>query len=493
MTNSNNTKSTRIPVETKISMALDSIRGTKPITDLAKDYKCSRTTVYAQQEKALIATSNAFHTEDNNDVLFKINATKEFIKQQVLSLFLICKSSYRDTKFFFSTMYNYDISIAWIHNIIYEASAVAEKINESYDLSSIKSSASDEVFHQNEPINTTVDIDSRFCAQAIKAGARDGDTWNICLLLLIDQGYKPQTTIIDGATGLLKGYTDAIKTVEIRHDHFHIIRDILNCVRYLSNKEKSATTKVTKLKERLPKTTNKIKEQKLRILLQKELINLEKFKEAHQTFQLLASWLQHDILQLAGYPPVQRAELYDFILSEITALGIRTQDHRIQEIETSLIFQRDRLLVVSNTLNTEFTAVALKYKLPVTVMWDICYLARYGFDSCKYQQASNDLECLIGEQYDAIEDEILNILDNTHRTSSIVENFHSRLHPYLDENKTITQTALNLIRFYLNHKPFMRSAHQRLVNKTPAEALTGKPHKPWLTLLSTYNELPQAA
>jgi hypothetical protein len=34
-----------------------------------------------------------------------------------------------------------------------------------------------------------------------------------------------------------------------------------------------------------------------------------------------------------------------------------------------------------------------------------------------------------------------------------------------------------------NHQPFMRSRHERLVNKTPAEAMTGKPHRPWLEML----------
>jgi hypothetical protein len=37
--------------------------------------------------------------------------------------------------------------------------------------------------------------------------------------------------------------------------------------------------------------------------------------------------------------------------------------------------------------------------------------------------------------------------------------------------------------FYLNHKPFMRSKHERLKNKTPAEAMTGKRHLPWLDML----------
>ncbi|MES2355279.1 MAG: hypothetical protein V4568_12955, partial [Pseudomonadota bacterium] len=82
-----------------------------------------------------------------------------------------------------------------------------------------------------------------------------------------------------------------------------------------------------------------------------------------------------------------------------------------------------------------------------------------------------------------IEDAVLSILEKTHRCSSMVENLNSRVRPYLDERKFVSQKTLNLIQFYLNHKPFMRSAHKRLVNKTPAEVMTGKPHLPWLEML----------
>ena len=57
----------------------------------------------------------------------------------------------------------------------------------------------------------------------------------------------------------------------------------------------------------------------------------------------------------------------------------------------------------------------------------------------------------------------------------------------------VTQKTLDLIRFYLNHKPFMRSVHSKLVGKSPAEALTGKPHQSWLRMLGSYREIAQAA
>jgi hypothetical protein len=212
------------------------------------------------------------------------------------------------------------------------------------------------------------------------------------------------------------------------------------------------------------------------------LTELGALEETYTTFQLLAQWLQHDVLQLAGYAPEVRAMLYDFIVSEMSIIAGR-HPHRIDAIVTSLHFRRDALLDVANALNDQFAQLAAHYKISINTIWDICYTARYGINSSNYHDKSSALEVVVGEKYDAIENAVLSVLDKTHRCSSMVENLHSRLRPYLDERKSVSQKILGLLQFYLNHKPFMRSKHERLVNKTPAEAMTGKPQKPWLEML----------
>ena len=141
------------------------------------------------------------------------------------------------------------------------------------------------------------------------------------------------------------------------------------------------------------------------------------------------------------------------------------------------------MLDVANALNDQFEQLAARFKISINTIWRVCYTARYGFDSANYGEQSSALDELIGEQYDEIEDAVLLILESTHRCSSMVENLNSRVRPYLEERKSVGQKTLSLIQFYLNHKPFMRSKHERLVNKTPAEALTGKSHLPWLEML----------
>ncbi len=92
---------------------------------------------------------------------------------------------------------------------------------------------------------------------------------------------------------------------------------------------------------------------------------------ADATFQLLAQWLQHDVLALAGYQPEERAKLYDFIVVEMPLLA-KQHPHRIGAVVTSLNHQRDALLDVANALNDRFAQLAAHYKISISAIWDVC-------------------------------------------------------------------------------------------------------------------------
>ncbi|MDF1828330.1 MAG: hypothetical protein P1U39_08640 [Legionellaceae bacterium] len=100
-----------------------------------------------------------------------------------------------------------------------------------------------------------------------------------------------------------------------------------------------------------------------------------RLEEVHSIFKTLSSWLQYDVLQLAGHPPIERAMLYDFIVSEMTILASR-HAHRIKDILITLNAQRGALLDVASTLNEKFSVLETQYDLSIDIIWDICYLAR---------------------------------------------------------------------------------------------------------------------
>lgn len=118
--------------------------------------------MHLQKKTALLAINKAFDEENENTLLYDLPITKNYIKQVVLSLFLICKSSFRDIIFFLKDIFDYSISLGSIYTILDEEAEKAENVNQSYNLSSIKISTADELFHRNKPHLAVVDIPSTF-------------------------------------------------------------------------------------------------------------------------------------------------------------------------------------------------------------------------------------------------------------------------------------------------------------------------------------------
>ena len=113
----------------------------------------------------------------------------------------------------------------------------------------------------------------------------------------------------------------------------------------------------------------------------------------------------------------------------------------------------------------------------------MCVLQRCQHSSDLYAVRSLPLQDYFQTEFDAVEDAVLTALDTTERTSSMVENLHSRLKPYFYLRREIGFGYLDLLRFYLNHTPFLRSERKERQGKTPAEILSGKPHSHWLEML----------
>ena len=65
----------------------------------------------------------------------------------------------------------------------------------------------------------------------------------------------------------------------------------------------------------------------------------------------------------------------------------------------------------------------------------------------------------------------------------MAENLNGRLRHDFFLRRHLGQGYLDLLRFFLNHRPFARSERPERVGKSPAELMAGKPHPHWLELL----------
>jgi hypothetical protein len=463
-------------------LALSAIGQQTTISDIANKNNISRQFIYAQKNKALAAINEVFSEDNGEEVLFNLPVTKDWLRQFVVSLVFDCHSCFRGVIKSMENLLDYPMPIGSVFNIIQSLIPEAKTINIQQDLSAVKLCAQDELFHHNKPVLTGIDIPSLYCYLLAQAEQRDGETWAIHLLDLEIQHFNPARVIADDGDGLRFGHHLVFPNTPCDADNFHITKTLMELRRFFRNRLRSAISYRLSIECKMEKAKLSCRSQKYARTLG---LARQNEKEAHylsESIDTLVSWMEHDIFNMAGTNPTVRRELFDFVVAEFEKLE-KIHPHRIRVVRVTLSNQRDLLLAFTDVLNEKFKIIAAQCKLPLETIWKMCELQRCKHGSDHYAIRSLPLQFQLSETYDDVEDAVIAAMSTTERTSSMVENLNSRLRPYFFLRREIGNGYLDLLQFYLNHTPFLRSANPNRAKKSPAELLTNTPHDNWLELL----------
>jgi hypothetical protein len=472
-----------LPQNCRKQLAIEALAGNDPISRIAVRENVSRKFLYRQKQKAVTALDQAFSPGNNaSDVLFYLPVTKEWLIQLVLGLVLICHSSYRGVIQLLAALFDTPISLGTVHNLLMTAASQAAQINKSQDLSTIRVGLLDEIFQGNRPVLTGVDAVSTYCYLLAEADHRDEDTWGIHLLDAKAQGFDPDYTIADGATGLRAGQRVALGDTPCHGDVFHIQHQCETLANLLGHLAKGAATRRQRLEQRMVKARLKGQgntlSSKLATARKTETDTVKLAKDV----KTLVGWLERDIMALAGLCFEARCELFNFIVSELKHREY-LDSARIRPVRIALERQRDNLLGFAKVLDNKFEEIAQRFQVPAYQVRAICLLQRKPKTSQAYWKSRDQLNRQLAWKFHAVLGAIINAMDETHRSSSLVENLNGRLRNYFFLRRNLGQGYLELLRFFLNHRVFMRSDQPERVGKTPTELLTGKSHPHWLELL----------
>jgi len=376
-------------------------------------------------------------------------------------------------------LFDYTISPPSINGIFKQAVKSAQQHNAAEDLSTIEITANDELFHYNKPILSGVDTRSMYCYLLAAEDQRDEENWAIHLWDAQVRGLNPQRTIGDDAKGLVSEHKHVFPTTPYDYDNFHLSRSLMDLRRYYRNRLKSAITALTGHQRKSGNAEGNIE---LADDLRSSNKKVDRIRHISSTFDTLISWLEHDILNKAGPTPEEWRELYNFIVEELRKLKCM-ESHRIKSVRITLENKRDLVLAFADVLSAKFTLIAQQFSLPLDTVWAICKLQRCHPSGDEYFFRSESLQRDLGERFNEVEDAILIAMDTTERTSSTIENTNGRVRRHIQNRGEIGFGYLDLLRFFLNHKPFVRSARPDRQGKTPAEILSGKSHPHWLEML----------
>src|SRR3954463_5747560 len=338
--------------------AIQALARSTTISDLSVQHSVSRNFVYEQARKAGAALDEVFLSgAPEDDVLFHLTVSKTWLRQVIVALTLICRSSYRGVVEFLRDLLGVSISIGTVHHVLQSATRQAGVVNHDQDLSGIRVGLHDEIFQGAMPVPAGVDAASTYCYLLAAAEHRDADTWGVHLLDAAEQGLRPDYTIADAAQGLRAGQKAAWDDTPCHGDVFHIQHQCEGLANTLSRLAKGATSRREKLKARIDRAGQLGPDCALVIQLE-----LARQTEAQadclaRDIRLLIQWLSHDVLALAGPTLATRQMLFDFGVAELHRRE-PADERRIRPVRIALQNQRDDLLAFAGVLDEKLAAIA---------------------------------------------------------------------------------------------------------------------------------------
>src|SRR3954453_2944511 len=419
-----------LPESGRKDLAIQALAGSETVCDLAARHGVSRKFVYQQTHKARAALDEAFSSATpDEEVLFELAVTKTWLRQVIVALPLICRSSYRGVVEFLRDLLGLPISLGHVHDVLQAATRQASAVNRDQDLSGIRVGLHDEIFQGATPVLAGVDARSTYCYLLAAEQHRDADTWGVHLLGAAEQGLRPDYTIADAGRGLRAGQQAAWGDTPCHGDVFHIQRRCGGLADTLSRLAQGATSRRRTLQAGVSRVGQRDPDGELVVQLE-----LARHTEAQASclagdVRTLVQWLSHDVLALAGPDLATRRELFNFVVAELMAREPE-DPRRLRPVRVALQNQRDDLLAFAGVLDAELAAIARAYAVPEPLVREACMLHRLPSTSPAYWQGWNRLRARMGAKFHALFAAVGRAMADTPRSSSLVENLNSRLRTY---------------------------------------------------------------
>jgi hypothetical protein len=360
---------------------------------------------------------------------------------------------------------------------------------------------SDEIFIGN-PILVTVDALSGYILSLELVDSRDQESWGACWLELVDNDTGCIERIIaDQAQGLVGGIELVCDDPQKRYqsDLFHVITRLVAGIWRAERKAYAAIAKeydaVAKferakservLLKRLATYDKARAESEKWIRYYDESIYL--FRELQESLQIVD--LKHGELRRKSDVMAELEAILELLEQEIADEKIQKGAHYICEHQESVLRYFDEVEAADASLKAAIPDDDVRQSLLCLYAYQKQRYVAYGQRkrrleaqwASKHQTLMTHLEQAEYERFSQLVEQTLSPII---RSSSMVENTNSRLRRFFDSARgQINQKRLNLIRFYLNHRPFERGRHQ---GKSPAQLFHGQEvsHDHWLKILQT--------
>jgi len=423
------------------------------VSELAHLYSVSRTLLYKIQTQAREAIVEALLPRDAGRPAQTATLTVDnaFIDRMIAILPML-KGSVRDIQLGLNLLLGITRSVGYISETLTAAGEWATAYNLGITVPLPILGEADEIFQGRKPCLTLVDGRSFLVLNLTPAESRDGTTWGLTYLDLVERGIQFHDLACDGGTGLRAGVLEAELAIPLRPDLFHILQDAHHLTQRLERTAYKAIDTADRA-HRADLEARGILRRRGRRLKSKVPLPQAESEEAQaiETFDTWC-WLLGEIRQ-ALEPITEDGCLVSVAKVKTTletALGLLKELNHADITAFAGDFQEKvpELLAPLEWLEQQLSPVleGLDADTQAFILW--AWQHRQELDlnlDTDTPEALRPVVCAVWE-----------ILELFHRSSSLAESLHSWLRPYLQIHRGMPKWLLPLLQLFWNHHEFKR-------------------------------------
>lgn len=447
-----------LDLSTRISLVIDMLqpipdREWGRVTELADQYGVTRAFLYQLRDRGLEALSAVLvpGQPGPQPEAGTLTIDRDFIRRAIVVLPLL-KGTVRDIQQGLNLLFDLKRSTGYISQTLKAAGEQATVYNQSLKVPLPILGEADEIFQGRKPCLTVVDGRSFLVVNLTPVDHRDGTTWGLTYLHLIEQGLQFQDLACDGGTGLRAGLKEAELTIPLRPDLFHILQEAHRLGRRLEGAAYKALERAERARRADLEKRGLIRRRGPRLKVSLPLAQAE--FEADQAVERFDTW--HWLLGeiRSALEPITPAdtlvsvaatqatlETAITLLKELAHPGIIAFADDLQDKLSDLLAP---LQWLEQHLSPSLTSLPADSQTFVIWAWQHRHALNLDLDT--------DIPATLRPVMQAVAD----TLGLFHRSSSLAESLHSWLRPYLQIHRGMPQWLLPLLQLYWNHHIFER-------------------------------------
>lgn len=434
------------------------------VSQLSRSHGISRQTLYSWKAKGQSALEGAFTPRKGQQ---KVSPSLE---RAVLTLLLEGHASYRGIQRCVECLLGEQVSLGMIAAIVQQAGERAQQWLAQHAPSSERALALDELYssQRGEAYLSVVDVQSAAVWTTTSPVAVDGESWTLLLWEMQEQGLHWKTLVSDGGKAIGEAVQTVAPTQVMQRDVWHVLHAC-----------QQVQGRVDRLVQRLEEQAKTVERQAER------LAQGQKARGAHPVTDVAAHSAQVRHAQYVAsslrYLSSELRRLLEVVVLAPSAQdGILSSESRREELAALLALLAELAEQAPEGVQRDCKALwrHLQLALPHLVVFagglelvqqratEQLGTTAVSLIAWAWQRRAilgprpEQLLAALPHAWRLIAGELLRAWDGAVRASSVVENWHSILRPYLAVHRTLSSGMLALVAVWHNHRVAPRGLHQ---------------------------------